>query len=311
MLHSAGFQVDLAADVSEQGLLAVVGDYDAILVRAMIPLTEPIIQAAEKCRIISRHGVGLDTIDVEAATRAGIPVAYTPGANANAVAEHTISLILDVMKHNCLLSHKLMKEHDYACRLQVNNMELNGKVLGIVGLGNIGRRVAQIASWGFGAQIIGYGPRTTQQHFAQLQVNGRLAKGLDDLLANSDIVSLHLPGTEPNLINRRTLAAMKRGSILINTARGCLVNEDDLYQALVDGHLSGAGLDVMASEPPEPDNPLFSLDNVVITPHTAALTIEGKRKMAVGAAEQIVNCLLHNKKPWGFANPEVWERRRQ
>lgn len=129
-------------------------------------------------------------------------------------------------------------------------------------------------------------------------------------LENSDIVSLHLPGTRKDLINRETLKKMKLGSILINTARGNLVNEKDLYRALREGHLAGAGLDVMASEPPELENPLFTLENVAITPHTAALTSEGKRNMAVGAAQQIVNYLLYDQKPWGFANPDVWEHRR-
>ena len=119
ILRNAGFQTELASGITEEKLLEIVGDFDAILVRAMIPLTEKIIRAAKKCRIISRHGVGLDTIDVAAATEAHIPVAYTPGANANAVAEHTISLMLDVMKQNCLLSNRLMKDHDYQCRLHV------------------------------------------------------------------------------------------------------------------------------------------------------------------------------------------------
>lgn len=310
ILRDAGFQIDLAPELSEAGLIRIVGDYDAILVRAMIPLTAEVIRAAKRCRIISRHGVGLETIDVAAATQAGIPVAYTPGANANAVAEHTVSLMLDVLKQNCRLSRKLMQEHDYNCRFRVSNGELRGKTVGILGLGSIGSRTAQILSWGFGAEILGYSPHATQERFDKLQVKGRLATGLEDLLANSDIVSLHMPGIQPGLICERTLGLMRQGSILINTSRGVLVDEDALYRALVSGHLAGAGLDVTAKEPPEPDNPLFTLENVVITPHTGALTREALSQMAVGSAGQIADYLLHGKMPWGFANPQVWERRR-
>lgn len=310
LLEAAGFQIAVAENTTEQSLIETVGEYDAILVRAMIPITEAVIRAAKKCRIISRHGVGLDTIDVSAATRFGIPIAYTPGANANAVAEHTISLILDVMKHNCQLSRKLMQENNYACRLEAESTELRGKTLGLVGIGNIGSLVARIACHGFGCRILAYSRHATLDRFLALGVDGTLAKDLDELLENSDIVSLHLPGTQNSLIDKHALKKMKPGSILINTARGCLVNEEDLYDALTSGHLAGAGLDVTASEPPEQDNPLFQLENIVITPHTAALTREGKRAMAIGAAEQIVNYLLRQEKPWGFANPEVWEIRR-
>lgn len=310
LLLDAGFEVDLAPDYSEEMLLGLVADYDAILVRAMIPITAKLIRAAKKCRIISRHGVGLETIDLTAATECGIPVAYTPGANANAVAEHTVSLILDVLKQNVRFSRRLMEQGDYACRFHVRNEELRGKTVGILGLGNIGVRTAKILSHGFGAKIIGYSPHATLERFARMEVNGRLAVSMEDLLENSDIVSLHLPGNRAGIINRDTLAKMKPGSILINTSRGSLVDEVALYEALTNGHLAGAGLDVTASEPPETDNPLFALENIVITPHTAALTREALQTMATGSAGQIVDYLMQDRMPWGLANPEVWEKRK-
>ena len=310
ILADAGLQVDIPTDTSEEGLAAVVANYDAIIVRGMVKLTAPVIEKAINCKVISRHGVGLETIDVDAASKAGIPVAFTPGANANAVAEQAVSLMLDVMKKNCILSRKLMIEKDYQCRLGVMNRELKGKTIGVFGLGNIGRRVAEIVTRGFGATIIGYDPYVSQERFESMNLDGRLTTDMDELLANSDIITLHAPGSEVGMIGERAISLMREGAILINTARGPLVDEPALYAALKNGHLAGAGLDVTACEPPDPNNPLFTLENVVATPHTAALTKEGNVNMAVGAAEQVVGVLFEGKKPWGLANPAVWDSRR-
>lgn len=310
LLSDAGLQVDIPADTSEEGLKAVVADYDAIIVRGMVRVPASVIRQAKNCKVISRHGVGLETIDVAAATEENIPVAFTPGANANAVAEQAVSLMLDVMKKNCVLSRKLMMEKDYQCRLSVMNSELKGKVVGVFGLGNIGRRVAEICTRGFGATIIGYDPYVSEERFRTMNLDGRLTTDMDDLLTNSDIVTLHAPGSEVGLIGERAISIMREGSILINTARGTLVDEPALYAALKSGHLAGAGLDVTACEPPDPNNPLFTLESVVATPHTAALTKEGNVNMAVGAAEQVIGVLFEGKKPWGLANQAVWETRR-
>ena len=311
ILTDAGFQVDVPENTSEAALCAVVKDYEAIIVRGMVPVPESVIRNAVNCKIIGRHGVGLETIDIKAATKECIPVAYTPGANANAVAEQAVNLMLDILKKTCFLSRKLMLEKDYQCRLGVINSELRGKTVGIFGLGNIGRRVAEICTRGFEATIIGYDPYISEERFQKMGLAGRLTTDMEDLLANSDIVTLHAPGSEKGMIGEQALAVMKKGSILINTARGGLVDEAALYNALTNGQLAGAGLDVTASEPPDPNNPLFTLDNVVATPHTAALTKEGNRNMAVGIAEQVRDLLLSGKRPWGFANPDVWETRRK
>lgn len=310
ILEDAGMQVDIPADASEEGLGSCVADYDAIIVRGMVKLPASVIQRAKKCKIISRHGVGLETIDVEAATKEHIPVAFTPGANANAVAEQAVSLMLDIMKKNCILSRKLMQEKDYQCRLGVMNSELRGKTVGVFGLGNIGRRVAEIVVWGFGAAVIGYDPYVSQERFAAMNLKGALTTDMDELLSKSDIITLHAPGSEVGMIDKRAISLMREGAVLINTARGTLVDEPALYEALKSGHLAGAGLDVTACEPPDPENPLFTLENVVATPHTAALTKEGNVNMAIGAAEQVTGLLCEGKKPWGLANPAVWETRR-
>ena len=311
ILADAGMQVDIPADTSEQALAAAAPEYDAIIVRGMVKLPGSVIDKAVNCKVIGRHGVGLETIDVEAATKNDIPVAFTPGANANAVAEQAVGLMLDILKKTCYLSHRLMKEKDYDCRLGVINSELKGKVLGVFGLGNIGRRVAEICTKGFGATIIGFDPYVSQERFDSMGLPGRLTTDMDDLLSGSDIITLHAPGSEVGLIGEHAFSVMRPGAVLINTARGSLVDEKALYAALTDGRLAGAGLDVTACEPPDPNNPLFELDNVVVTPHTAALTKEGNVNMAVGVAQQVVDVLLEGKKPWGLANPAVWDTRRR
>jgi D-3-phosphoglycerate dehydrogenase len=203
-----------------------------------------------------------------------------------------------------------MREKDYQCRLKVVNYELKGRVLGLIGLGNIGRRVAQICVNGFGMKAIGYDPYMTNDMLSKNMAPVELCGSIDEVIGQADIVSLHAPGSEKPIISARELDIMKPGSVLINTARGNLVDENALYDALISNKLMGAGLDVTDKEPPDPENPLFELDNVVATPHTAALTEEGNRNMAVGAASQVLD-VLSGRKPWGFANPEIWEQRRQ
>ena len=310
LLENAGHEVVIPPNTSEEALLEIVEGYDAIIVRGMVSLPGTVIEKAKNCRVIGRHGVGLETIDVKKATQLNIPVVFTPGANANAVAEQAVSLMLDIVKQNCYLSNRLMRQKDYQCRLNVMNYELRGRVLGLIGLGNIGRRVAQICVNGFGMKAVGYDPYMTQEILEKNNAPVTLLESINDVLKQADVVSLHAPGSENAIISFNELDLMKPGSVLINTARGNLVDEDALYTALINNKIYGAGLDVTGKEPPDPNNPLFELENVVATPHTAALTEEGSRNMAVGAASQVIDVLL-GKKPWGLANPEIWEQRKQ
>jgi len=285
-------------------------DCDAVIVRVTL-LTREIIEIGVKLKVIGRHGVGLDNIDVAAATAHQIPVVYAPGSNTNAVAEHAVSLMLAMVKQ-VIPTNEATKRNEYKVRLTTRTREVRDKVIGVVGLGQIGRRFAAICQNGFGAKIIGYDPYVSQADLQAAGFNVELYENVDDLLKAADFVSLHAPAADDNyqMINGRTLALMKKTAFLINTARGTLVDERALYEALVNGQIAGAAIDVFDPEPPLADNPLLALPNVVATPHTAAHSEEGLRMMAVMAAEQVLQVLRHERPPH-LANPQVWETRRQ
>ncbi len=310
VLRQAGLTAEIPEKLDSGHLEAIAADYDAILVRGMVPLPGAVLEKAVRCRVVSRHGVGLETIDVDAATRLHIPVVNTPGANANAVAEQAVGLMLDVLKHSCFLNERMKQHQDYQVRLRVTCHELAGRTLGLVGLGNIGRRVAGICGAGFGMKVVGYDPCLGQAELDAMGCAIEAQPDLDAVLRRADVLSLHAPGGEKPLIGERELALMKAGSVLINTARGTLVDEAALARALRDGHLLGAGLDVMASEPPPAEHPFYRMDNVVLLPHTAALTRESNRAMAVRAATALVR-VLRGERPEALANPEVWNARRR
>lgn len=310
IITDAGFDVVIADKTDEDYLVQKVKDFDAIIVRSS-PLTGRTIKAAEKCIVIGKHGVGFDNIDVKTATDCKIPVVYAPGSNSNAVAEHTVAIMLALAKHLWEGNVQLRNYGNYNYRLKVIASELKDKTLGLVGLGNIGRRVATICQKGFGMKIIGIDPYISSELLEKEGLEVELVEDLDYLLKNSDIVSLHMPGMKDkkNLIGERELSIMKKTAFLVNTARGILVDENALYEALKSGKIAGAGLDVFDPEPPSPDNPLFKLENVVVTPHYAAHTEEGNRNMAVMVTKNVVT-VLKGEKPKNLANPEIWEERR-
>jgi D-3-phosphoglycerate dehydrogenase len=310
-LNEQGCDIIVAERDDEENLVALARNVDGIIVRGMAKITRKIIEAATQCKVIGRHGVGLETIDVAAASEYNIPVVFTPGANANAVAEHTLCLAIALAKQLCVLNGKLKEQGDYQCRLNVSCSEISGKTAGIVGLGQIGTRVAEIFQKGFGMTIIGYDPYITEEILEKRNVHVTLTDNLNNLFAQSDIVSLHMPGPADNkpIIGREELARMKKGVFLINTARGSLIDEQALCNALHDGVIAGVGLDVFQSEPPLPDNPLYKFDNVIVTPHSAALTVEGNRNMAVRVAENLCT-VLDNRLTKDLANPDIWDQRR-
>jgi phosphoglycerate dehydrogenase-like enzyme len=265
------------------------------------PYTDRVLAGLPELRVISRNGVGYDRIDVEAATRRGVAVTITPEGNHQAVAEHAMALLLAVSRS--IVTYAVATRQGHWRRSNMH-MPLRGTTLGIVGLGRIGRSVAQRAA-AFGMRLLASEKYPVAEFVAQCGVE---VVELDRLLAESDYVTLHTPmGPDTReLINARTLAQMKKGSVLINTARGGLVNEDDLLAALRSGHLAGAGLDVLAAEPPPAGHPLLQLDNVVATPHIASFDTQGVEDMSVGAARNIVD-ILQGRWPAGGAlvNPDV------
>jgi D-3-phosphoglycerate dehydrogenase len=258
---------------------------------------------------VSSTGAGYDTVDVAACTAAGIAVVNQAGGNADSVAEHTMALMLSVSRRMVESDRRLRREQGFS-REDVMGHEIRGKTMGLVGMGHIGTRVARLAH-AFGMQVIAVDPFLTAEEIGQ---RGARSVSMPELLAQSDVVSLHCPRDASTLkmMNAGTFAQMKQGALFINTARGGLHDELALAQALASGHLAGAGLDVWDQEPPPLAHPLLAMDNVYATFHTAGVTHEARRNVAAIGAEQIIQ-LLAGQRPPRCVNPEVWpafEKRR-
>ncbi len=274
---------------------------DAVLIRTA-QLTGARIRSASRLKVIARHGVGVDNIDLDAATACGIPVVNTPEANSVSVAEHVIGMMLASVR----MMHEAdaaVRKGEFSFRDGRTGIELNGRRLGIVGLGRVGARVAGIARHGFQMDVWGYDPYLPPSRFSELGI--RACATIDELVASCDFVTLHLPLTPEtrNTIDARRIAMMKQGAVLVNCARGGLVDESALVQALKSGRLRAAAIDVFESEPPPQDHPLYKLPNVLLTPHMAAHTEEAMRRMAMGAAERILE-VLEGKPPRDVVNPD-------
>jgi len=273
----------------------------ALIVR-LVPVTASLIEKAGKLKVIGRHGAGLDTIDLSAATQKRIPVVYTPLANANAVAEHTLHLILSLSRHT-VAGDQAVRQARFELRDALLGFELRNKTLGIVGLGAIGLRVAEIGYHGFGMKIVAYDP------YAELSNSHRfveVVRSLRQLLESSDVVSLHAPltpGTR-HMINAESLAWMRQSALLINTSRGGVIDAIALAEALANGKLAGAALDVFEREPLPLDHPLQSVPSVLFSPHLAGSTREAREAMAELVARQVVQ-VLRGELPTHLANPQV------
>ena len=271
-------------------LRATIGEYDGIIVRSKTRLTADIINASEGLKVIGRAGIGVDNIDVQAATRRGIVVMNTPRENAVAAAEHTIAMMLAISR-NIPQANASTKSGKWE-RGKFIGVELYGKTLGIIGIGNIGSLFAERAQ-GLKMNVIAYDPYIPADAAAQ---KGIPLVTLDDVLSQSDFISIHTPLTEEtrNLIDAEAFEKMKKGVMIINCARGGIVNERALFQGLKSGKVSGAALDVFENEPTR-ENPLFELDNVVCTPHIGASTSEAQENVAVAIADQIVDFLINKR----------------
>lgn len=267
-------------------LLQVIGDYDALIIRSGTQVTSEVIEAGKKLKVVGRAGIGVDNIDVPAATERGIVVMNTPAGNTVTTAEHTISLLMSLARHI---------PQSYACLMESRwerkcfmGTELYGKTLGIIGLGRIGCEIAK-RTLALGMRVIAHDPYANRQALQNLQVE---LVSLDELLGQADFITVHTPITDAtrHIINAETLARMKQGVYIINCARGGIVDEKALYDALTNGQVAGAALDVFEQEPPG-DNPLLDLDNVICTPHLGASTKEAQEKVALEIAHQMVNLL--------------------
>lgn len=248
-------------------------------------LDAEIMDACPDLKVISMHGVGVDCIDVKAATERGIQVTNAAKSNQEAVAEYTIGLILMLAKHSVDYNNGL-KQYDMSVR-STKGQEVSGKTLGIIGMGNIGTQVAKIAANGLGMKVIGYNRHITGIQMTSVAV---LSGDMKQVIESADYLSLHVPGNSSthHMIGAQQLSWMKPTAYLINTARGTVVDEAALIRALQERKIAGAALDVFEGNLPQKDNPLLSMPNVIVTPHTAAFTVEALQRMAYQAALGIV-----------------------
>lgn len=293
-------EVRVLADPSPAGLLSEIPTADALLVR--MPVAAEAIRAGRRLRVVARHGVGLDYIPVDTCTELGIPVVYTPDANTESVAEHVVATMI-ALAHHVARADRLVRAGRWNERDRLLGIDIRGRTIGIVGVGRIGARVAQICSTGFGMRILGFDPYLDDH---AILGRGAEPRSLASLLADSDFVTLHTPSTAQtrHLLDARAIGAMKQGAYLINHARGALVDTAALTDALKRGHLAGAAVDVLETEPPPPGLELLHLENVIVTPHSAALTDEAMRRMGCDAGEDILR-VLRGETPRACANPQV------
>ena len=281
------FELVVKPGLSGEDLTTAIAGADAVLVRSATRITRSSLARADRLRAIGRAGVGVDTIDVDAATERGIPVLTAPAGNTIAAAELTMALLLAVARR-VPAADRSMKAGEWD-RKSFNGFELYGKTLGLVGAGRIGGQVAKRAR-AFGMQVLVYDPILSAERARELDVQ---RVSLSDVLSRADVLSVHVPLTEATagLIGTAQLAQMKKGAVLLNVARGGVVNEEALLAALQSKHLAGAALDVYEQEPLPRDNALRSLPNVVMTPHLGASTAEAQQNVAVEIAEAVRNCL--------------------
>jgi (S)-sulfolactate dehydrogenase len=284
IMSDAGLEVDVKVGLPPAELEAIVGEYDGLAVRSATKVTAKLLEKATRLKVVGRAGVGVDNVDLDAATRRGIVVMNTPGGSAVTVAELTLGMILSLYRHVPTATASVRGGKWEKKRFQ--GREIAGKTLGVVGIGNIGSVLVERAL-AMKMRVVAYDPFITPEAAAKL---GAELVDLDTLWREADIVSLHVPLTEKtrHLVRAETIAKMKKGAIIVNCARGGIVDERALAEALASGRLGGAALDVFEKEPPPADHPLFAQANLVCTPHIGASTEEAQTAVAVAIAEQMV-----------------------
>lgn len=284
---SANIEVDVKTGATPAELLAMIPAYDALLVRSATKVTAEVIQAGKRLRVVGRAGVGVDNIDVEAATQAGVIVVNAPTGNVVAAAEHTVAMLM-ALARNIPQADAHVRAGQWK-RDRFMGVEVRDKVLGTVGLGRVAQEVVRRAQ-GLGMRIIAYDPYVTAEYANQWGVS---LVDLDTLVAEADFVTLHVPITPQtrNLIDKERIARMKPTVRIINVARGGVVNEQALADAVASGRIAGAALDVFANEPLEADSPLRQQPNIILTPHLGGSTVEAQEKVAEDVAIQVLDVL--------------------
>ena len=309
-------EVDVRSGLSPEELASIIEGYDALVIRSATKVDATLLERAENLKVVGRAGIGLDNVDVEAATRHGVLVVNAPQSNVLSAAEHTMALLL-AQARNLPQAHSALTSGSWE-RERWQGVELHSKTLGIVGLGRVGTLVAQRAS-AFGMNLVAYDPYVSAGRAAQMGVV--LVPSVAEVCAAADFLTIHLPKTPETvgIIGERELAAAKPGLRIVNTARGGLVDEDALVRALKDGRVAGAAIDVFVSEPVT-EHPLFAFENVVVTPHLGASTAEAQDKAGMAIAEQVGLACAGNSfptrstsrsgptSPNRFARTSVWRR---
>ena len=305
LLAAAGIEVRHASTRDLAAVPDELADVDAIIVRNA--LTAAAMDAAPRLAVIGNHGTGTDAVDLAHASRLGIPVVSTPTGNVAAVAEHAILLMLAVARRT-LAADSATRRRDTRFKYDRPMLSLHGRTLGVIGFGHTGRCVTALAQ-GLGMRVVVWSPHASTSTIEE--VGARRADTLDELLDAADVVSLHRPlrADTRHTLDREALARLKPTAIVVNTSRGGLIDEEALADALAEGRLFGAGLDVLAEEPLAPSSRLASLDNVVLSPHVAGSTQEALRETARQCAAQVVD-VLQDRRPASLVDPDVWARRR-
>ncbi len=295
LLREAGLDVTVRTGLSPTELIATIPAYDALIIRSGAKVTADVIAAAKNLKVIARAGVGVDNIDIPAATQAGVIVANAPTGNVAAAAEHSIALML-ALARNVAEAHRSMRAGAWN-RKAFMGVEICNKTLGLIGLGRVAGHVCRRAA-GLGMTILAYDPYVTADYASKM---GAELASIDDLLARSDFISLHLPLNDATkrLINAEMLAKVKPGARLINTSRGGVISEADLLAALDAGQLAGAALDVFEQEPLPAESPLRTHPKIILTPHIGGSTTEAQYQVALDAAAQVIEAL--NDRPVRYA----------
>lgn len=303
ILATLGAEVRLLSEATPEAIVAAARLADAVLV-TYAKLTGDVIRQFERCRIISRFGIGVDNVDIEAATQKGIVVTRVPDYCVDEVSDHALALLL-ALARKVPLANQTVQAGQWSLAPMVPLHRLRGRTLGLAGFGQIPRALAPKAQ-ALGLQVVAYDPYVPDALFQALKVR---RVGLDDLLAESDFVSIHAPLTPEtrHMFGREAFQKIKPGAVLINTARGPLVDEEALVEALEAGRLAGAALDVLEKEPPAPDSRLRGRSDVILTPHIGFYSVESMLELETKATEEVVR-VLRGEKPRTPVNPQVLER---
>lgn len=308
-LEKAGHIVVTSPDPKPETVLPLMKNTQAVILRTGITMTRELIEAADDLRVISRTGGGFDNVDIEAATANGVIVTSNLGVNTISVCEHVLALMLSLVKQLPRLD-SAVRNGNYSIRYQNLSRDLNGKIIGLLGFGRIGHEVAGACAKVFKMKVLACDPYLSD---AAKAPHTELVTFVDkeQLCRLADVISVHVPLTEEtrHLLSVEEFKLMKSDAVIINTSRGPVIDEKALVDALQLKAIGGAGLDVQAQEPPDPENPLLKLDNVLLTPHSAALTKECVIRMATDAADRALE-VLADIKPINVANPEVLACRR-